>query len=275
MRSTPHAGNSRTGTGTVTPFFVLAFGITWLLQLPGVFAQRGLLPGDPNEYLPFAMLGIFGPLVAATVVTAREGGRPALRELYAGLWLWRAPLRYYLVGILLPGLLLTGTLWLLRLAGREGPIAYLPDSGRLVAAVVISVAEEVGWRGFALPRLQKKLGAFAASGVLGMLWMLWHIPMFLGQGIPLSLLLVMSLYFTGGSLVFTWLYNGSGGSLLLAVLAHLGIHLDNAALALPGDAIPLVVSTVVYAALGLSLLRPRSTRGYADAPTSRRVLRAS
>jgi membrane protease YdiL (CAAX protease family) len=237
-------------------FFALAFGITWLLQLPGVLAGLGLLPGPLDGYLPFAMLGIFGPLAAATFLTAREGGQRAVRELYSGLGRWRAPVSVYLVAIVLPGLLLAAILSLLGAAGREGPVAYLPDGSRLVLAFVISIAEEVGWRGYALPRLQKRFGAFAASGLLGVLWALWHIPMFMAQGIPLALFLVMALFFTGGSLVFTWAYERSGQSLFVVVLTHVAVHLNNSHVALPTDQIPLVVHSVIYAALGLALVRP-------------------
>jgi len=239
----------------VTAFFILTFAITWGLQLPGVMAQRGLLPIDPTVLMPFAVLGIFGPLAAATVLTAREGGRPMVAELYAGFRRWRAPLGDYLVVLFLPGLLLTGILWLLRQAGREGPIAYLPGADRLVLGLVISVAEEVGWRGFALPRLSKNMGPFAASGVIGVLWTLWHIPMFLGAGVPLSMLVVMLLQLLGGSLLMTWAHGRSGGSLLVAVAGHLGAHLDNSHRALPGDAVPAVVHAIVYAALGLFVMR--------------------
>jgi membrane protease YdiL (CAAX protease family) len=237
-------------------FFVIAFGFTWLLQLPGVFAGRGLLPGSLASYLPFAMLGILGPLVAATVLTAREGGGQAVRELYAGLGRWRLRFDVYFTAVVLPALLLSLVLWLLRVLGREGPIAYTPDGSRIVLAFVISIAEEVGWRGFALPRLQKRFGAFAASGLLGVLWTVWHVPMFAAQGIPLELFLVMALFFTGGSLLFTWAYARSGGSLLIAVLAHVAVHLNNSQRALPADQIPLVVHSIIYAALGLALVRP-------------------
>jgi uncharacterized protein len=236
-------------------FFLLTFGITWLLQLPGVFAKEGLLPGALEAYMPFVMLGVLGPAAAAVIVTARETGRRGVRELFASLRRWRAPIECYLVAALLPGLLMTGILYLLRAAGREGPIAYFPDGGRLVMAVVIAFGEEIGWRGFALPRLQRLVGPFAASGLLGILWMFWHIPMFVGAGVPLSLLVVMSLLFTGGSLVYTWAYNRSGGALLVVVVAHFGIHLNNSHLALPGDVIPLVVQSIVCAGLGLVLMR--------------------
>lgn len=253
-------------------FFAVAFGFTWLLQLPGVLAGRGLLPGSLESYLPFAMLGIFGPLVAATLLTAREGGGQAVRALYAGLGRWRVRFDVYFTVIVLPALLLSALLWLLRAAGREGPVAYTPDGSRLMFAFVVSIAEEVGWRGFALPRLQKRFGAFAASGLLGVLWAIWHLPMFVAQGIPLELVLVMALFFTGGSLVFTWAHARSGGSLLVAVLAHVAVHLNNSHVALPADQIPLVVHSVVYAALGLALVRPfgasNVSRGATAAPDS-------
>lgn len=239
----------------VVPFFLLTFAITWGLQLPGVFAQQGLLPGRPEAYLPFVGLGIFGPLLAATVLTARQGGRPALRELYGRLLLWRVNPLWYVAALLVPTLLLSGVLGLLQLAGRQGPLAYLPAGGALAMGLVISVAEEVGWRGYALPRLEARYGAFLGSTLLGVVWYVWHIPMFVGLGVPLDLVLVMLLYFTGASLFMSWIARGTGGSLLLASLAHWGAHLNNSHRALPGDVVPLLVHAVVYAALGLLVVR--------------------
>lgn len=240
------------------PFFLLTFGLTWGLQLPGVLAQRGLLPGDPDAYMPLVGLGIFGPLIAATVLTHREGGKAAVRALFGGLCKWRVHPGWYLAALVLPGALLTGLLFLLNLAGRKGPVEYFPAAGAVVLAVMISVAEEVGWRGYALPRLQERWGAFKAAALIGVIWYFWHIPMFLGLGIPLNLAPVMLLFFTGGSLVFTWIYNGTGQSLLLAVLAHVGAHLNNSHRALPGEVLPAVVHAIVYAGLGLIVMRGSS-----------------
>jgi membrane protease YdiL (CAAX protease family) len=142
----------------------------------------------------------------------------------------------------------------LNLAGRQGPTAYLPSLGAVGFGLVISVAEEVGWRGYALPHLQARFGAFAASVMLGVLWYLWHIPMFLGQGVPLNLVFVMLLYFTGASLFLTWISNATQGSLLLAVLAHLGAHLNNSHRALPGEVTPLVAHAIIYGGLGLFVM---------------------
>ena len=121
----------------------------------------------------------------------------------------------------------------------------------MLAIPVIAVAEEVGWRGYALPRLRERYGAYAASVGLGLLWTAWHIPMFLGMDVPLSTLPVMTLLLVGGSLFYTWILERTGGSLLLVVLAHAGAHLNNPNLALPADTLPLLVGAVVYAGLGL------------------------
>jgi membrane protease YdiL (CAAX protease family) len=246
------------------PFFLLTFAITWGLQLPGVLAQQGLLPGDPAAYMPFAGLGLFGPLVAATVLTFRQGGWSGVRELYAPLLRYRVHAGWYLVALVVPGALLTGLLALFNLAGREGPIAYLPTVAGLALGLVISVVEEIGWRGFALPRLQARWGAFGAGSFIGVVWYLWHLPMFVGQGVPSNLVLVMLLYFIGASLFMTWINAGTKGSLLLAVLAHLGAHLNNSHRALPGEVLPLVVHAVVYAGLGLYVMRRKQRGGSND-----------
>jgi membrane protease YdiL (CAAX protease family) len=239
---------------SVGAFFLLTFAFTWGLQLPGILALQDMLPGAPRAYLPFAMLGVFGPLVAATALAWRQGGAPAVKALYAPLLQWRVHVGWY-AAALLPAALLCLLLGLLNLAGRDGPIAYFPPAAALVAAVVISIAEEVGWRGYALPRMQRRFGAFGASALLGVLWYVWHIPMFIGLAVPLDLVLVMLLYFIGASLVFTWIYNGSGGSLLLAVVTHLAAHLNNSHRALPAEVVPLVAHAIVYAGLGLFVSR--------------------
>jgi uncharacterized protein len=253
----------------VWAFFLLAFAITWGLQVPGVLAQRGLLPGAPDAYLPFVGLGIFGPLVAATVLTSREGGRAAIRELYSGLVRFRVHVGWYLVA-LAPAALLAGVLALLSLAGRQGPIAYLPTLGGLVFGIVISVAEEVGWRGYAQPRLEERFGVFAGAGLLGIVWYLWHLPMFVGQGVPMNLVLVHLLYFSGGSLFLAWIRKGTGGSLLVASLGHLAAHLNNSFRALPGDVVPYLTQAILYALLGLVVLRGAAGLAPGRTPTASR-----
>jgi membrane protease YdiL (CAAX protease family) len=236
-------------------FFLITFVFTFALQLPAALARLGVLPGDPAAYLPLATFGIFGPLVAATWLTQRERGRAGVRALFGGLVDFRVPMRWALAALFVPASLLSLGLWSMRAAGYQGAWHYLPSIPQLVVALVVSVAEETGWRGYALPRLIEKYGPFLGSSILGVLWALWHIPMFLAVGIPMSLGLVLLLFFVGGSLYFTFLYRKAQGSLLIAVLAHVGAHLNNSHAALPADTLPLLVHTVVYAALGFITMR--------------------
>lgn len=229
----------------IASFFFLTFLVTWGLQLPGVLSHDARL-------LPLAMLGIFGPLIAATVLTAREDGRAGVRALYARLLPTRLHPMYFAIALFLPGALLAGLLALLRLGGHRGDLVLNRGAATLVVGLVIAVAEEVGWRGYALPRLRARFGAVAGSAILGLVWLVWHVPMFLGQGVPLSLMVPMTLMFVGGSFVFTWLDARTSGSLFIAVLAHLGIHLNNSHLALPGDVVPLLCHCIVFAALGVA-----------------------
>lgn len=243
---------------SVFGFFVATFVTTWALQIPAVWVR--LQGGEAERYMPLAMLGVLCPMLVASWMSFRAEGRAGVRALWAPMLRARVGLRWYVFALLAPGLLLTGVLWGLRGLGLEGPVAYLPSAAMLVAGVVISIGEEVGWRGYALPRLQHTYGPFGASGMIGIAWTLWHIPMFFGQGISLAYLPLMFLFFTGGSLFMTWIYNGTRGSLLLAVLAHLGAHLNNSHAALPATVVPAVVHAIVYASLGMAVMAPALLR---------------
>lgn len=235
-------------------FFGLTFAFTFALQLPAVAARAGWLEAEVEALLPLAMLGVFGPLVAASWCAWREGRGAELRALYGRLLRWRASPALYALALLMPAGLLAVGLGALTSAGYEGSIWWAPALPRLlIVAPLIAVAEEVGWRGYALPRMAQRTGPFAASVVLGVIWTAWHVPMLAGVGVSLTLLPVLLLYFVGGSLFFTWIQARAGGSLLLVVLAHVGAHLNNSHLALPADSVPLLVHAVVFATIGLGL----------------------
>jgi membrane protease YdiL (CAAX protease family) len=243
--------------GTVV-FFVAAFAITWLLQLPAVLAQRGVVAGPVERYMPLAGLGTFGPLIAAVLASRREAGGAGVRALFRALGPRGVGAGWYLVALGLPAATYTvGAAAVSLLGGVDvGPWLYPPSNGQRIAGMLmVPLVEEVGWRGFALPRLQARRGALGASLIIGVLWAVWHGPMLLLAGISApSTFALMLPFFVCGSVVFTWIYDRTRGGLLFAVLAHMGAHLNNSHAPLPGDVTPLRIHTVVYAVLAVALV---------------------
>jgi membrane protease YdiL (CAAX protease family) len=198
-------------------------------------------------------LGAFGP-AAAAMVAARVSGT-GLRALLRPLGTWRVGARWYLAALFLPGGIFVLAAAAYNALGHTEPLFYLPNQPAFVAAaIVFPLGEEIGWRGFALPRLIERFGPLPASVVVGVLWTFWHVPMLMLQGVSPVLYLLFVPFMVGGSVLFTWIYRHTRGSLLLAVLSHVGAHLDNPGHAMPGRATPMVIHTVAYVILAAVIL---------------------
>jgi membrane protease YdiL (CAAX protease family) len=236
------------GARTGGLFLVLALALTYAAQLPAALAHAGIGPWTEETVLPFVPLGLFGPLVAALWLARSEpGGRRAVLRLRG-----RAPVSplWFALCLLLPALLLAAGLALL----GEQPLYAPREPARLIALFIIPFVEEVGWRGYALPRLQARCGALLASVILGATWTLWHVPMLVLADVPMSLVPIMLVQFTAASIVTTWLYNRTQGALLSAVLLHASAHLNNSHAALPGDVLPLAMHAIALSVLASTLL---------------------
>ncbi len=126
-----------------------------------------------------------------------------------------------------------------------------------------SMGEELGWRGYLLPSLQTRVGPLAASVTLGLLWGLWHLPLaltpdnFLGQ-VPFAYTLAGTV---ATSVMFTWVFNHTRGSLLIALLFHSSINMTGLFLATP-DVHPALTLLVGWLAPTLVILRTRTRLGY-------------
>jgi membrane protease YdiL (CAAX protease family) len=207
-------------------YFVLAFVFTWALWVPAALEARGMISPLP---VPATFLGAFGPLVAAVVVTALEGGRAGLRSLLGRIVRWRVAPIWYGVAVLGPIVLTLGAIALHVVLGGQPPspgllVETLPILPIYVVYMMITVAlgEEVGWRGYALPALQTRYGALVASLILGLLWTLWHLPVFfnpdtLYSNLPFLLFLA---YIVPFAVLITWVFNSTGGSVLMAMFFH-------------------------------------------------------
>jgi membrane protease YdiL (CAAX protease family) len=234
-------------------YFVLAFVITWSLQLPAVLAARGWISGPPERYMMLVGLGAFGPAAAAMVAARVEG--TGVRALLRPLGRWRVGAQWYLAALLLPGSVFVVAAATYNALGHHEQLFYLPNTPAFVAAaVVFPLGEEIGWRGFALPRLIERFGPLTASFIIGVLWTFWHVPMLTLQGVSLELYFVFVPFMVGGSVLFTWVFRHTCGSLLLAVLVHVGAHLNNPGHAMPQRATPMVIHMVAYVLLAAALV---------------------
>ncbi|WP_336338750.1 CPBP family intramembrane glutamic endopeptidase [Haloarcula brevis] len=172
---------------------------------------------------PLILLGGFGPLFSASIVAAAGGD---IRSWVRNLVDVRAPLHVWVAAVLVPLVLYVGAIVLFVGVGggfdRAGvlPAAAIPSVA--FATLIRGGLEEPGWRGLALPVLQRRIGAFKASLVIGAIWAVWHVPLFLlpgssQAGTPFALYAAAVL---GISVITTWLYNAAGGRTLVAVVFH-------------------------------------------------------
>ena len=198
-------------------FFVLAYLLSWALW-PLVILNPTSSPLVP-----------FGPLIAAVVVSLLAGGPKELWALLRQLTRWRVHPIWYVIALLGPCVAAGAAAALAVATGmpmqRSGAYTDLGAVGftLLSMMIIVGLFEEVGWRGFALPRLQRRLDAIWAALVLGALWMLWHLPELISdptrQRPPLQFfVLVLAL-----SVIFTWLYNSTNGSLPIVIICHAAI----------------------------------------------------
>lgn len=250
----------------VTVFYLLAFVISWLGWMPQALHGRDIFPFDSPL---FNLLGAGGPTLAAVIVVWLRSGRNQVGGLFSGLGRWRVSLTNYLFALgywfVAAGL----SLALMALAGYQlpnlGKLPWLGLAPIFLAMLLSNVWEEIGWRGFALPELQKKYDDRQIALLMGLLWSLWHIPLMLTPASPMADLpwFWEVLFSLGLTVIYTWLFNQTGGSLLLVSLFH-AISNTVASLMLEGgvflSSYPFVVGVTCVTALAVLLLSRRHRR---------------
>ena len=214
----------------LTSFFVIAYLFAWLVELPVVLAAQGVLPALPRLAIAILIpLATLGPAVAAFIVTAATEGRGGVARLLHRCVQWRVGIGWYLfllVGV--PVIILLGTIVV-----PTALASFQPIIGPLLAAYPLAflvtfllggpLGEEPGWRGFALPRLQERHGPLLGSVILGVLWALWHFPLFWSgvwtpPTIPNMVMFVVMI--TALTIMMTWVFNHAAGSVLIMMLMH-------------------------------------------------------
>jgi uncharacterized protein len=224
--TTVHANRARVPFTALLPYLLITFGVAW-----GVLALYIFLPGriiarfgEISASHPGFVLAVWSPAIAAFAVVLYYGGLRGLWHFLSRLLLWRCPPGWYayllagfplvfIAGSAVKGNLLTDPFHFDGIAPLLAAMAFM---------LVLGPMEEFGWRGVALPLLQRRLAPFWAGLVLGLVWGLWHLPAFFLNGTPQSGWGFMP-FLIGSvclSVILTPMFNASRGSILLSILYH-------------------------------------------------------
>jgi membrane protease YdiL (CAAX protease family) len=223
----------------VAAFFFLTYAISWSLYAVIIGLRIRV---DTAAALPLFLPAISGPTVAAIILTGAGWGRRDLAALLRRALRWRVHIGWYVAVLAFwaVGLVLIWTA--ARIVGLElrpiddPPLSAFPFLFLVILLIGGPLQEEFGWRGFALPRLQKGRTALRASIILGLFWGVWHVPVFWVAGtwhadlvagrswsVTLFFVAIFVLSTVPLSIVYAWVYNGTG-SLLLTILLHASMN---------------------------------------------------
>jgi len=218
-------------------YFIIAYGFTWLFWVPEVFAMRGRLG---SSILVDFILGphnpaAWGPFVSAFLLTFFNAGVDGVKDLLKKAIHVGFHQVWWIPTFLLFPLICGGALFMAKVLGETIPELYWLTTPSIIVVTFFQILltggplqEEFGWRGYALPRLQARFNAVISSVILGVFWSLWHLPyFFIGTesgyqylwGHMLSSILI--------SVIITWLWNNTGGSVLVALISHNMFNVSN------------------------------------------------
>ena len=271
----PSKTDSRFNLGALLAFLALSYGLSWAWVIPQAAMGRTVVQGHG---WPTHFPSLLGPMLAAFIVTAWTMGRVGLRDLLRRMGRWQIGWRWWLMA-LSPLAFLGSAVVVVAATGGTVPasgefaqFSGLPSGIGIVGVVLLIVVvggfgEETGWRGYALPQLQKRFTPLTSTVILAGCWAAWHIPLFFTLRSYKGFSLVTGFGFlfalTCGAVVATWLYNRTGGSILAVVVWH-GIYNTvggtKAATDGPGTIAAVVSTLIMMQALLLVGLEIRATR---------------
>jgi len=221
-------------------FLLLTFAWSWTLWIIGLnHLSEGINQESIGKFIIFFFVGVYGPTLSGIVTTLIfdrfSGVINLIKKLKNYLYIILLPLAFVIVGIQLYGLLI-GEI------GSFDKMAFLSIPTILWAGLYAGpLGEELGWRGFLLPELQQRFSNFKSAIIIGIVWFIWHLPLFwapfgtLVSGSPITLLTVLTYFIMllCLSIIITWLVINSKGSILIAILFHLSINAGIALLFYP------------------------------------------
>ncbi|WP_181163812.1 type II CAAX endopeptidase family protein [Pontibacter mangrovi] len=262
-----------TSLSVIWGFFALSFIFSWL-----VWGAMLALPLPENLMLPLLILGAFGPSLSAIYLVQRYGNAAAKRDFWSRVFsVKRVGIVWWLVILLImPAIYLLGYYMYTFFGGVQPPVASLfsgldsPSAILLFAFVMLvagPVSEELGWRGYVLDPLQQKYGPTVGSFILGVVWILWHLPLFFIEGTSQHAkgfgyqFWSWSFQLITLSFIFTWVYNNTNRSILGAILLHLLANMAYPTNLEPtGELIFTIVRALVVLAIVLAWKRKESMK---------------
>lgn len=237
----------------VATYAVLTYAFSWSVFIPFALKKHGIIqfPLSFSWYYCAA----YGPLLGAIITTALVEGAAGLRDLFGRMVRWRVGPIWWVVAVspIILYAIMAGVLFVLHGEWMDptllGQVEFLPDLGLWGLALWLltyGLGEETGWRGFALPRLQRSRSALRATVILWMIWAGWHAPAFFLVYDPA----IIPGFLPGllaGAIVFTWLYNSTGGSILMLIIWHGVFNFVTGSKASKAGITSAIISTIVMA----------------------------
>jgi membrane protease YdiL (CAAX protease family) len=208
-------------------YFIIAFGWSWLINSPRVLAAFEIITLNPGISTALGYIAVFGPAVGAFTMTRILSGKEGVKGLWNSGWKADFDKKWLIPAVLLMPII--GGLTVLFMNFVNQPIAWeysLPPALIVPIGLLIwlvgAVPEEFGWRGYALPKLLKRNNPLVASLILGIIWSLWHLPL---HFIPATTQYVIPIWEYAAqtvllSILYTWLYQKTRGSVLIAGVFH-------------------------------------------------------
>jgi uncharacterized protein len=245
-------------------YLVIAYGLSWAYWLPIALGSRMV---DQGVGWPTHLPGLLGPAISAAVVTACVDGREGLVDLWQRLTRWRVGWWWFSVVALLVagaiGLAISGVEQTRDLTLYSGVAAGIGPLATIATVLLVNgVGEETGWRGFLADRLLKRHSLTTTSLLVALAWAPWHAPLFFlldsFDGFSPARTVGWAMGLTAGSVVLTWLYRGSGASILLVAVWHTSFNFTSATPAGSGAAAAITSTIVMIAAVAIIVAGRRS-----------------
>jgi uncharacterized protein len=216
-------------------YFLLAFTVTWALFIPILLSPRAFnvipLP-DAVGLIFFILATILGPFLSSVIVTWITEGKKSVKTFLARILQWKVGWRWYLVILIgYPLVLILGQFLfyganIVQILSAKWPLLFSVYLAAIPVNMLLpGIGEETGWRGFALPRLQKMHGPLTGTLILGSIHAFWHLPAYFVPGaitdhFSMSVFGINSLAIIIMSFLWTWVFNNAKQSILIAILLH-------------------------------------------------------